>query len=73
MDILMISSQPSTPCWTVGEKTHYWRILLSAALLFGGLDYCCHNQTDEEEYEERNRFAMFIGLTVGCRSDMALS
>lgn len=35
------------------KKTHYWRILLSAALLFGGLAITVVTiQTDEEEYED---------------------
>ena len=63
----MISSQPKTIDCTVSpseddrrrhagqsaEKTHYWRILLSAALLFGGLAITVVTiQTDEEEYED---------------------
>lgn len=50
----MTSSQPLTPCWTVGGKDNITGgILLSAALLFGGLAITVVTiQTDEEEYED---------------------
>lgn len=50
----MTSSQPLMPCWTVGGKdTLTGGILLSAALLFGGLAITVVTiQTDEEEYED---------------------
>ncbi len=49
----MTSSQPLMPCWTVGGKDTTGGILLSAALLFGGLAITVVTiQTDEEEYED---------------------